>query len=1121
MDRILYVDDQPELLSVARQYLELDQAFQVDTVESVEEALPLLKNITYDAIISDYFMPDIDGLEFLKQVRSINRTIPFIIFTGQGDETVVIEALNNGADFYLKKASETGSQFSELAQILSLAISRAKSEKQSELCNDYFKAVLDTSQDWVYMVSPDGTLVYVSPSIETITGYSADEFYKNPDLVNQIVFEEDHETWFRYIKENKQEDSTELTLRIWTKGGELRWIHHSETPVHEHTGKYFGVHITNRDITDQKRAELLHEEEQENFLKIFNAAPVGLLLINADFEILYANQATRTFVLHDPADVIQKRIGGVIGCIHSREDSRGCGFSNSCPHCPIRNTIEEVISKRTQIHGKIAHLTLLVNNTLTERWLDISAEPVMISGLQHVIVAIDDVTDLKTVQDALLESEEKFRALSENTPAAIMMYQDELWVYANPAGEKISGYSKDELYAMKYWDIIHPDYHELLREQGKARLLGHVTDPRQLDIPILTKSGEERWITFVSSTVVHKSRVAGLLTAIDITDRKKAEEQLIEREKKYRSIFENQIDLYYQADMNGIIQNLSPSCEKMTGWRPEELIGRHVVDLYPDPGQRKGLLDILLHDGVVYDYQVKLKNKDGKHVPVSINSHVIYDDTGNPVSIEGTIRDFTERKQMEDALKKSEMHYRSLFENMMEGFAFCRVIYDEDENPVDWIYLDVNRAFERLTGLIGVKGKKVTEAIPDIKELSPELFDIYSRVAKTGVPETFEIYFSPLQIWLNISVYCPEKDHFVAVFDNVTKRREAQESLNRLIADHKLILENVPAMIWYKDINNTILKVNSAAAIAFGRPVEEIEGRPYSELFPDLSQKYYEDDLEIFRTGEPKFGILEEFVTNTGEHRWLETDKIPLYDADKKVSGILIVCTDITEEKKAKDAMALANKKLNLMSSITRHDIANQLQGLFFSLEFLKERNTDAELDDFIQKADMFGHNIERQISFTRDYQDIGVKEPRWQDVKRTILRSARSIHLGEIRLHVELSGLEIYADPLLEKVFHNLIDNAVRYGEKLTEIRFYGVEEEGSGYILICEDDGVGVPDELKIAIFRREYFKHTGFGLNLSRDILEITGLTISETGYTGIGARFEIVIPKGEFRLVSEQR
>ena len=138
-----------------------------------------------------------------------------------------------------------------------------------------------------------------------------------------------------------------------------------------------------------------------------------------------------------------------------------------------------------------------------------------------------------------------------------------------------------------------------------------------------------------------------------------------------------------------------------------------------------------------------------------------------------------ERKRTEQALLKSEQLYRSLFGNMLDAFAYCKMHFDDQGRPVDFVYLEVNSAFEKLTGLENVIGKKVTQVIPGIKESYPDLFEIYGRVALTGKPEKFEIDFKPLRAWFSISVYSMEKEYFVTVFDNITERKRAEEELKK------------------------------------------------------------------------------------------------------------------------------------------------------------------------------------------------------------------------------------------------------------------------------------------------------------------------------------------------------
>jgi PAS domain S-box-containing protein len=228
-----------------------------------------------------------------------------------------------------------------------------------------------------------------------------------------------------------------------------------------------------------------------------------------------------------------------------------------------------------------------------------------------------------------------------------------------------------------------------------------------------------------------------------------------------------------------------------------------------------------------------------------------------------------------------------------------------------------------------------------------------------------------------------------------------------------------------------------------------------------------------------------------------------------------ILKSEIQERKRFEAAIQLANRKLNTLSSITRHDILNQITAIVMYLSLAEETVTNPGVIEQLHKIEQITDLIQKQIRFTRDYQNIGENAPQWQDVAQTIDNAIAGLDLKGSRVEKELDGLEILADYLLEKVFYNLVENSVRHGEHVTLIRF-SYRKEGDDLIILCEDDGVGIPDGAKERIFKREYYRNTGYGLFLSGEILSITGLSITETGEPGKSARFEIRAPKGVYRL-----
>jgi PAS domain S-box-containing protein len=224
---------------------------------------------------------------------------------------------------------------------------------------------------------------------------------------------------------------------------------------------------------------------------------------------------------------------------------------------------------------------------------------------------------------------------------------------------------------------------------------------------------------------------------------------------------------------------------------------------------------------------------------------------------------------------------------------------------------------------------------------------------------------------------------------------------------------------------------------------------------------------------------------------------------------------DISEQKRSEAAIREANRKLNLLNSITRHDIRNQLMVAQGYTQLAGLSKPDAAVSDFLAKISIAIENIQRQIEFTKTYQELGVHAPGWFPVTEII----RLVRPENVALHNTCKAVEIYADPMIDNVFFNLFDNAVKYGERVTTITV-GCKQKDSGLVITFADNGVGIPAGEKMKIFEKGYGKNTGLGLFLVREILAITGITINETGTYGEGAVFEIIIPKGAYRITSSR-
>jgi light-regulated signal transduction histidine kinase (bacteriophytochrome) len=232
---------------------------------------------------------------------------------------------------------------------------------------------------------------------------------------------------------------------------------------------------------------------------------------------------------------------------------------------------------------------------------------------------------------------------------------------------------------------------------------------------------------------------------------------------------------------------------------------------------------------------------------------------------------------------------------------------------------------------------------------------------------------------------------------------------------------------------------------------------------------------------------------------------------------------DITYKTREEDALQKANTRLNSFNFITRHEILNHLTVVKGYIELSREQIRDPLyrlapfLLTFLDRELAAANAIQNLITFTRDYQNIGIRPPVWNDLSTTIKLAAARVRLGSITLTFDTAGVEIYADQVVEKVFFHLIDNAVRCGGKTSTIRFT-CKESFEELLVICEDDGEGIKSDAKEKIFTRQLLENSGLDMHLAREILGITGITIKENGTYGKGARFEIRVPEGAYHFTS---
>lgn len=433
-----------------------------------------------------------------------------------------------------------------------------------------------------------------------------------------------------------------------------------------------------------------------------------------------------------------------------------------------------------------------------------------------------------------------------------------------------------------------------------------------------------------------------------------------------------------------------------------------------------------------------------------------------------------------------------------------------------------NTFMEHLTGIPASKvlGERAFDMFPVLKGSDAILLLLQALSGERGESSdiTFPIPVSGKQIWVRLIFSALHDSHgsikgIIGIVQDSTARKVMEYALQSTIIQLMESEEKYRSVFNSKNdplllvdtVTRSILDLNDAATDLYGYTREEFLSRSLADLFKE--PEVYED-------------LLKRQIPGIRMNRQKRKDGT-VFPADisfayfvlKGRMVLLLSIRDLSSDLETAEALRLANTKLNLLIGVTRHDVINHLTVAMGYNDLLKHTVRDPQVLGMLEKEESALQTIHRQIEFTRQYYNMGVKTPVWQNVCDTASR-AYSEFVTTISFSCDTRDLEVYADPLLSTVFYNLFDNAIRHGENVFRIRIYCIRE-GTDLLLVFGDDGTGIPQENKERIFNKGFGKHTGLGLFLSREILAITRIEISETGEFEKGARFELRIPAGRYR------
>lgn len=770
MFRILLVDDEEDYLTIGEEFLtDVDQDFEVVTSTSAQQAIQILSKEKFDAIVADYSMPEMDGLELLETLRNDGNTIPFVIFTRHNREEVAIRALNLGADYYLTKGGDPVSQYSELAHIIRSAILHKRTEAALLESEEKFRALADQSLMGI-LIMQSNKVVYTNKALADFMGYSLEEIlaWSVSDFIEKAHPDDLGFALSQYQKKpsGDQDVPPRYNLRLITKGGATRWVTISSQEIQLMNGPAVGALIA--DNTEQRLAEQWLRESEEKFRVLADQSLVGIAILQEN-KVIYANKALTELLGYSEEDLLSWDGGEFVQAIHpedrefvlSQNRKKLTGDSDTIPRYEIR-----VITKSGET-----------------KWAMLHSQAINLKSGPALSASIVDISEMKLIDRKLRESEERFRDLANLLPSCI--FEADLsgnLTYANRFARELFGYTQEDFdRGVNVLQFFAPDDRERLVTNFQRKLSGEMLGEEGRHYHAVRKDGSSFPSYIYTSPITQDQKPIGLRgILIDNTEQKEAENALRESEEKYRALVENiPIGLSRTTPgPNGEFLMANPALVDLLGFDSEDSLKQiSVADIYATPSERIAFSDNLLAQGGVSRAELQYKKRDGTPIWGTITARVVHDVNEEILCFDCAIEDITEQKRADEALRESEERYRELIEKMLEGMVV--------EDTTGCLTFANPRAAEMLgCSQEELIGKHWSDLVP-----SDEKGRIHEEIARRprGISSTYETILQRkdgqgIPVIVNATPLFSSEKTFrgvLAVFTDITDRKKAEEELRK------------------------------------------------------------------------------------------------------------------------------------------------------------------------------------------------------------------------------------------------------------------------------------------------------------------------------------------------------
>lgn len=749
-------------------------------------------------------------------------------------------------------------------------------------------------------------------------------------------------------------------------------------------------------------------------------------------------------------------------------------------------------------------------------------------------------------QAEVQQSERSLQRMLEKSWGIInMINPDGVTRYVSDSVRTILGYEPSELLGGRFDEIIHPeDREKALQRFGE--LVHRPGQSDQMELRLRHRDGHYVWVESVGTNQLDDPHIRSIVVNTrDLTER-------IQTRQTYEAMLATSIEGFCIIDMELRLIEVNDTLGDMLGYNREDLIGAAITEIYHLTEREvieQWLKQIKLSK--TERYETKVRHKDGHLIDVEVS--LTYQDARGGL-IFTFVRDISERLQFQTELEESALRLRQVFNTMLSGFALHDIILDDEGKAVDYSFIEVNAAFEELTGLKGEEliGKTVLEVMPNTETY---WIETYGKVALGGEPQQFENYSAELGKHFEVAVYSPTHGRFATIFEDVTERKLTQQALAQERNFLRGITENSPVGITQVDSEGTIRFANPRAVDLLGLTESEIKGRTFDapewKITTIDGEPMSIEDLPfsiVMRTGKPAFRIEHAIHWPDGRQVILSVNAAPLLDEEGESQGVVAIFEDITqryvmerEHQRVEDELRQAQKMeaVGRLAGGVAHDFNNMLAVMMTTAELaLEELDPSSELyQDLteIRRAAQRSANLTRQLlAFSRKQ----LIKPQVINLNEIIAEQERMLRrlVGEdltLEFHQGDDLWPVYIDPgQVDQLLANLVVNArdaiPGVGSITIETSNVTLDEEffhddmpvpmGRYVLMEVSDSGVGMERNVLDNIFEPFFTtkgtgEGTGLGLSTVYGIVRQNGGAIHAYSEVGHGSTFKIYLPKAD--------